>query len=90
MNCGVGQRRSLDLALLWLWQRPAAAALIQPLTWELPYASGVALKAKKKKKGIFQPNLILEKQKRTPQNMAVLHTCATVIALGMDSGKSRT
>ena len=25
-----------DPALLWLWQRPAAAAQIQPLAWELP------------------------------------------------------
>ena len=33
-----------DLALLWLWHRPAAAALIRPLAWEPPYASGVALK----------------------------------------------
>ena len=28
-----------DLALLWLWCRPAAVALIQPLAWELLYAS---------------------------------------------------
>ena len=28
----------------------AAAALIQPLAWELPYAAGAALKRKKKKK----------------------------------------
>ena len=35
-----------DLALIWLWCRPAATALIQPLTWELPYAMGVALKKK--------------------------------------------
>ena len=34
--------------LLWLWHWPAAAALIQPLAWELPYASGAALKSKKK------------------------------------------
>ena len=27
-----------DLALLWLWCRPAAAALIQLLAWELPHA----------------------------------------------------
>ena len=26
----------LDLALLWLWCRPATAALIQPLAWESP------------------------------------------------------
>ena len=34
------------LALLWLWRRLTAAALIQPLAWELPYAAGVALKKK--------------------------------------------
>ena len=28
---------------------PAAAALIQPLVWELPYAIGVALKKRGKK-----------------------------------------
>ena len=26
-----------DLALLWLWLWLAAAALIRPLAWELPY-----------------------------------------------------
>ena len=30
--------------MLWLWHRPAAAALIRPLAWEPPYAMGVALK----------------------------------------------
>ena len=44
MSCGVGHRRSLDLALLWLWHRPAAIALIQPLAWEPPYAVDAALK----------------------------------------------
>ena len=29
------------------WYRPAAAAQIQPLTWEFPYAAGVALKSQK-------------------------------------------
>ena len=33
-----------DLALLWQWRGPAAAAQIRPLTWEPPYASGMALK----------------------------------------------
>ena len=47
---GVGCRHGLDLALLWLWCRPAATALIQPLAWEPPYAVGVALKRLKKKK----------------------------------------
>ena len=36
--------------LLWLWCRPAPAALIQPLAWEPPYAVGAALKRQKKKK----------------------------------------
>ena len=35
--------------LLWLWCRPAAVALIQSLAWEIPYATDVALKKKKKK-----------------------------------------
>ena len=36
--------------LLWLWCRPAATAAIQPLTWEPPYAVGVALKRQKREK----------------------------------------
>ena len=36
MSCGVGCRCSSNLALLWLWHRPADAAPIQ-----LPYAMGV-------------------------------------------------
>ena len=38
-----------DLVLMWLWHRPAAVAQIQPLDWESPYATGVALKSKKNK-----------------------------------------
>ena len=34
--------------MLWLWYRLAAAALIEPLAQELPYATGVALKRKTK------------------------------------------
>jgi len=33
---------------LWLWWRLAAAAPIRPLTWELPYAAGAAVKRGKK------------------------------------------
>ena len=40
----------LGSSLAWLWCRPAATALIRLLAWELPYAVGVALKSKKKKK----------------------------------------
>jgi len=39
-----------DPVLLWLWCRSAAEAPIQPLAWELPHATGLALKKKKKKK----------------------------------------
>ena len=35
---------------LWLWLWPAAAAPIGPLAWELPHATGAALKKKKKEK----------------------------------------
>ena len=48
MSCGGGSRGGLDQALLWLWCRLAAVALIWPLAWELPHAVGVALKRKKK------------------------------------------
>ena len=54
MGCGVGLRRGSDPKLLWLWYRPAATALIRPLAWELPYATGATLekagKTKKRKK----------------------------------------
>ena len=49
MSCGVAHRCGLDLALLQLWHRSAAASLIRPLAWELVYASSVTLKSKKKK-----------------------------------------
>ena len=52
MSCGVGRRRSSDLAPLWLWCRLAAIAPIRPLAWEPSYAAGAApgQKTKKKKK----------------------------------------
>ena len=42
VSYGVGHRRSLDPAWLWLQCRP--------LAWELPYAMGLALKSKTNKK----------------------------------------
>ena len=47
MSCGVGHRYGSDLELLWLWCRLVATALIGPLAWEHPYASGAALKKKR-------------------------------------------
>ena len=50
MSCGVGPRHGLALALLWLWPRLVAVALMRPLAWETPYAMAAALKRQKKKK----------------------------------------
>ena len=47
---GVGHRHRSDPVLLWLWCRPATVAPIWPLAWELPCATGVALKSKKRTK----------------------------------------
>ena len=46
----LGRRRSLDLALLWLWYRLVATAPIRPLARDPPYATDVALQRQKDKK----------------------------------------
>ena len=48
MSCGKRCRRGWDPMLLWLWRRPVATALIEPLAWEPPYAVDAALKRPKK------------------------------------------
>ena len=50
MSCGVGRKRSSDLTLLRLRQRPAVAALTWPLAWELSYVTGETLKRHTHKK----------------------------------------
>ena len=60
MSCIVGCRRGLDPELLWLWCRPAAVALIQPLAWEPPCATAVALKSKKQKDLVKLNERVLE------------------------------
>ena len=50
VSCGVGHRCSSDLALRWLWHRPATKVPIGPLAWEPPYTTGEALKRQKDKK----------------------------------------
>ena len=50
MSRGVGRRCGSDPALLWLWCRPAAAALSRPLAREPPYSAGAALKRKRERK----------------------------------------
>ena len=49
MGCGVGHRCSSDPALLWLWYRLAAAALIQPLAGNFHMLQAWPQKEKKKK-----------------------------------------
>ena len=61
LSCSVGCRCSSDLVLLWLWHRPAAAALIPCLAWELPCAMSAALKKKKKKKKKRQKGKLVPK-----------------------------
>ena len=43
-------RCSLDPVLPWLWHGPAAAALMQPLAWELTYDEDVTVKIRGKKR----------------------------------------
>ena len=46
MTCGgSGHKHNLDPVLLW--HRLAAVALIQPLTWEFPYATEMPKKRKR-------------------------------------------
>ena len=53
--------------MLWLWFRLAAAVPIPPLTWELPYAVGAALKRKTKNKQTNQ-----KKAKKKKNRLPVL------------------
>ena len=47
-SCSVGHRCGWDPELLWLWCRPAAAALIRPVAQELPYAMDTVVKKERK------------------------------------------
>jgi len=64
LSCGVGHRRGLDLALLWLWCRLAATSPIGPLVWEPPYAAGVDLKRQKDRKKKRIPEIFLRTMKK--------------------------
>ena len=75
MSCGIGQRSGLNSTLLWLWCRLAAAAAIQPLAWELPYAASVApqkIRKEKKKKIIShakkKESVITTQEKKVNKN----------------------
>ena len=53
MNCDVGHKRGLNLALLSLWCRPAAEVPIGPLAWELPDVLGGYSQKKKREENTF-------------------------------------
>ena len=74
MSCGVGCRQGLNLALLWLWRRPAAIAMIQPLAWERTYAMDVALKRQRDKKK--------KKKKERKQNQTQRQEAGVRLSLG--------
>ena len=68
MNYHVGRRRGLDLTLLWLGCRLAAAALIEPLAWEPLHAISASLKSKtttnkKKQTTAQEPRLVTKWEK---------------------------
>ena len=69
MGCGVGHRRGLDPALLWLWRRLEPTAPIRLLAWEPPYVEGAAL----------------EKTKRQTNKQTVDLQCCAIFAEQSDS-----
>ena len=46
MSYSVDWRHGLDMVLQCVWHTPSATAPVRPLAWELPYATGEALKKK--------------------------------------------
>lgn len=75
----------LDLTLLWLWRRLVATAPIQPLSRELLYASGMALKKLKKKKKSWKDHLLLSHQNKTREVLTV----PSPLPLGPSSRQSK-
>ena len=87
----MGHRCGSDPAWLWLWCRRASVALIEPLAWEPPYASGATLKRLKK-------NLIKNKNKNSYRNkfqgihpkelkIGIQRTCARMFITLFTTGK---
>ena len=82
MSCGVVCRRSLDPALLWLWYRPAATAVIQPLAWEPPYSVGAALeKTKRQEKKKYHSHFLTYEITHPNKNLAPTHPNPGLLSL---------
>ena len=59
MSCGIGHRCSLDPALLWLWQRLVAIALIRPPSLGTSIGRGSSPRnGQKKSEGSWQEGLV--------------------------------
>ena len=87
MSCGLGCRRGSDLALLRLWRRPAAVALIRPLAWEPPYAAGAALEKAKRQKEEGEKNV--RRARATNQKGTLMFpNCAPKKAYSLRQSKS--
>ena len=90
MTCGVGYRRSLNVALLWLWRRLAATAPTCPPAWEPPCAVGAALKKQKTKTQKKKKNLIYgdRVEERLFEFMGFLHV-RKIILVGRETGDNK-
>ena len=78
MSCGVGQRRGLDPALLWLWQAGSYSSDLR--LWEPPYAMGAALEKVKRQKQ--------KKEEEARVEVALLLSLSLLIPVCMHQGKS--
>ena len=65
VSSGVGRRCGSDPALLWLWCRPMATALIRPPSLGTSMCHSVALKKKKKRKK--------RKKKKDNEPLEIIH-----------------
>ena len=76
MSCSVGHRCGSDPELLWLWCRPAAAALIQHLAWEPPYATAGALQRSFRKnfQSLFEKLSLTKKWVQADLIVGFVHT----------------
>ena len=81
MSCDIGHRCDSHPTLLWLLGRLAATALIQPIAWEFPYTSGVALKKKKKVHTGYIPLLGIYSKKTETLTGKVTSTSVFIAAL---------
>ena len=79
MSCGVGHIHGLAPMLLWLWRRPAAAVLIWPLVWELPYATGVP--PQKKNNGAGTTDVHMQKKKKSRSSLVAQWAKDLVLSL---------